>query len=363
MKISANDWKKYIRKLSAINSAAASKMERWMAANGPGDINAMITYAHSLATRYGEAAASLACEMYDAVAAAQSAAVPPAEPAATATYPETAKAVKGTLNNQRNSVPDTVGRLVKQAGADTTLKNAARDGAQFAWIPNGDTCAFCMMLASNGWQYMSKSALKYGHAEHIHPHCDCEYAIRFGSSGGVEGYNPDEYLEAYNNAEGATWLDKVNSMRRDQYAADPEKYRAQKRAAYAARQEANTAAVEALTSTGGQGSGLSGGGGGGIIKPDRIVSGHDGTPKEASPGEVIDHVWEDGDTETRSFYGENGLKMKDITNHNHGNPKEHPYGRSGEHAHDYEWNDDGSLKTRNTREITDAERKENGDIL
>lgn len=247
MKISANDWLKYIRKLSAINAAAAKRMQSWMVANGLGNAEEMIAYAHALTTRYGEAAASLACEMYDTVAAAHGVAVAPAEPAATATYQETAKAVMGALKNQRTTVQGTVGRLVKQAEADTTLKNAARDGAQFAWVPHGDTCAFCTMLASNGWQYMSKKALRGGHAEHIHPHCDCTYAIRFGDSGGVEGYDPDVYLETYENADGATWQDKVNSMRREQYAADPEKYLAPKRAAYAARQELNEAAADAIS--------------------------------------------------------------------------------------------------------------------
>ena len=45
------------------------------------------------------------------------------------------------------------------------LKNALRDGAEFAWVPNGDTCAFCMTLASRGWQRASKRAIKNGHAE------------------------------------------------------------------------------------------------------------------------------------------------------------------------------------------------------
>lgn len=250
MKLSVLDWKRYIEKLTRINQAAANKMNDWMLSRmvkvGFGTSEDMIAYAYGLATKYGEAAAALACEMYDAVAAAQGVSVPLAEPAATATYSETAKAVRGTLSNQRNSVPDTVGRLVKQAGADTTLKNAARDGAQFAWIPNGDTCAFCMMLASNGWQYMSKDALRNGHAEHIHPHCDCEYAIRFSGSGGVEGYDPDRYLDAYNDADGATWQDKVNAMRREQYAENKDAINAQKRAAYAARKEANAAAAEAI---------------------------------------------------------------------------------------------------------------------
>ena len=101
----------------------------------------------------------------------------------------------------------------------------------------------------------------------------------------------------------------------------------------------------------------------GIIKPDKVVCGHDGTPKKAGSGMVIDHLGKDNRTETRTFYGESGYKKKDITNHNHGFPAKHPYGKSGEHAHDYEWDADGELKKRTTREITDDERKENSDIL
>jgi hypothetical protein len=52
-----------------------------------------------------------------------------------------------------------------------------------------------------------------------------------------------------------------------------------------------------------------------------------------------------------------------ITNHDHGFPDKHPYGKNGEHAHDYKWDGDGKLKSRTTREITTDERKENGDIL
>ena len=100
-----------------------------------------------------------------------------------------------------------------------------------------------------------------------------------------------------------------------------------------------------------------------IIKPTKVISGHKGTPKSSEPGDVIDHLGKDGKTETRSFYGESGVKEKDITNHNHGNPKEHPYGNEGEHAHDYKWSESGSLEKRTTRELTDRERKENRDIL
>lgn len=201
-----------------------------------------VDYAYALATKYGEASASLACEMYDAIAAAQGVMVPAAEPAATATYAETAKAVIGTEKNRHNSVPQTVGRLVKQAGADTMLKNAARDGAEFAWIPRGDTCAFCIMLASRGWQRQRKK----NHAEHIHANCDCNYCVRFDQKSGVAGYNPEKYRAIYDNADGGSWEDKVNAMRRNFYAENSAEINEQKRSAYAKRRERNASAAEEL---------------------------------------------------------------------------------------------------------------------
>lgn len=235
MEITRADWSEYVRKLSAIDSKAASLMEEYIAAHGYDDPDALVRYAHALATKYGEASGALACEMYDEVAAAQGAHVPPAVPADTATYGETAKAIRGTWNVSPDSVPATTGRLVKQTGADTILKNAKRDGAQFAWVPGGDTCIFCMTLASRGWQYMSKGALKGGHAEHIHANCDCTYAVRFDGKSGVKGYDPDKYKAMYDAAEGSNSREKINSMRREQYAENKDRINAQKRMRYAER--------------------------------------------------------------------------------------------------------------------------------
>ena len=231
--ISSNDWLRYITRLKAISDKAASEMQAYVDRFGFDNTTAVVMQAYSIATRYGEAAGAAACDMYDAVAAASKVSVPAAEPATTATYGEMAKAVKGALNDHaEGQVPQIVGRKVKQAGADTTLKNAIRDGAQFAWVPHGDTCAFCMTLASRGWQYASKAALKGGHAEHIHSNCDCEYAIRFSDKDGVRGYDPDRYLRIYRDHNG-----DINSIRRELYQENKEKIKTQKREAYADRKE------------------------------------------------------------------------------------------------------------------------------
>lgn len=225
MTINARAWDNYIKRLRRINNTAVANMVKRLEYV---DITAIpdreraeiIRYAYELTQKYGEAAAALSCEMYDALAELMGETIPPAMPAATATYQEVAKAVNGTIKTgNKDIISQAVGRMVKMAGVDTTMYNALRDGAEWAWVPRGETCAFCITLASRGWQRASRSALKNGHAEHIHANCDCTYAIRFDDSN-VAGYNPDAYAKMYYDAEGSTPKQKINAMRRMFYAED-----------------------------------------------------------------------------------------------------------------------------------------------
>ncbi len=220
MKISQRDWNNYKNRLAKLSQKAADEMQAYVDKNGLEDRDAIIAYAYGLSTKYGEGAAELACQMYDETAAASRVSVRAAEPAATATYGETAKAINGCLKQSPtgqllSSIP---ARLTKQAAADTTLKNAIRDGAEWAWVPSGDTCAFCITLASRGWQRASKNVLKGNHATHIHAHCDCQFSIRFDGKSTVDGYDPEVYREMYYGAEGSTSDERINSLRRRQYA-------------------------------------------------------------------------------------------------------------------------------------------------
>lgn len=230
MQITEKAWVEYITKMSQISQKAADLMHSWVQKNGLENDKALLDYAYALSQHYGQAIGALSCQMYEATAVAQGVIVPTAEVADLPDYGEVAKAVKGTKKQSPNNIPGTLARLAKQVGADTTLKNAERDGAQFAWVPHGDTCAFCITLASRGWQYMSKKALRNGHAEHIHAHCDCEYAVRFDGKSTVAGYDPDKYLEEYYDANG-----DINEMRRKRYAQNKDVINARKRELYASK--------------------------------------------------------------------------------------------------------------------------------
>lgn len=230
MQITTRTWNNYIARLSRLNKAAGQKMREYIRQHGTENTEQLISYAYAVITRYGEGSAELACQMYDALAEAEGMLLPAAEPAATASYGEVARMVHATKDQHPENLPSGVSRLVKRAGADTTLHNAVRDGAQWAWVPHGDTCPFCITLASRGWQTASKKLLKNGHAEHIHSNCDCEFAVRFHSGTSIAGYDPEKYLKQY-RAAGSD----VNAMRRIDYAARKDAINAQKRAAYELR--------------------------------------------------------------------------------------------------------------------------------
>lgn len=253
MTISAKTWERYIGLLRKTSDIATEKMRKYLErTDWDADRDSRLeaaAYALSLAQEYGSAASAVASQMYDEILELSKPKnmPPPAQPAPTATYAETRKAIDGAAKFSKNNeyIASVVGRLVKQAGADTMLQNAARDGAEFAWIPHGDTCAFCLALASRGWQRMSKDALNGGHAEHIHSNCDCTYAVRFNEKTYVEGYEPGKYRGMYEDADpGGSPKDKINAMRRDFYAENKDRINAQKRAAYAKRRDLNSSAAE-----------------------------------------------------------------------------------------------------------------------
>lgn len=84
--------------------------------------------------------------------------------------------------------------------------------------------------------------------------------------------------------------------------------------------------------------------------------------QKREPFSVVDTLSQSGRQRDRTYYDKDGLMIKQISNGPHGNPKEHPFGEHGEHAHDIIWKD-GKIVDRPAREVTEKERKENGDIL
>lgn len=209
------DYSEYAATQEKNRKKASEIMQRWVDANGVSDRQKVIEFAKALSDKYGEGAAAYACDMYDAVAKEQKAKVKQAIPADTASWEEVGRAINGSLKQSEDGklISGVVERLVKQAGEDTMLRNAARDSAEFAWIPGGKACAFCIMLASRGWQFATKN-LQNSHAEHIHANCNCEFAIRFDKNTNVKGYDPKALKKMYDEAApGMNSAEKLKALR------------------------------------------------------------------------------------------------------------------------------------------------------
>lgn len=224
--ITLDEWARYRDILASMSQQAADEFRNavWNKSGYFGGVGLsniprteLIDYAYALVTKYGEGASAAACECYDAIAALSGSNVPAAVPAETAPYSEVAKNINGILKFSENEelLCGTVGRLVKKAGADTTLQNAGRDKAQYAWIPHGLTCPYCISIAGAGWQDARDPNAQ---AEHIHPNCDCQYAVRFSEDTVYAGYEPNKYKRMYQDAapHGSS-KDKLNAMRNEAY--------------------------------------------------------------------------------------------------------------------------------------------------
>lgn len=233
--IKTKNWRKYTDVLKQLSDTASNKLKDYIIEGHTEQET--LDYAYALVQRYGEASAEMACQMYEALAEYSGAMVPAAEPASVATYGETAKAIRGTMMRTKDAatIAASAGRYVKLASVDTMMKNALRDGAEWAWIPAGDSCAFCTMLASRGWVKASEDLIENGHMTHIHSNCDCTFCVRHSKDVTVEGYDPDALYEEYINAGDTKW-ERLNGLRRQHYTAKRDYINAQKRAAYSKRQ-------------------------------------------------------------------------------------------------------------------------------
>lgn len=112
-----------------------------------------------------------------------------------------------------------VQNLIQTVGRLTMQRAVANDPTKPRWarVPRGaKTCAFCLMLASRGFAYLSEDAA--GRQMQYHADCDCDIVPSWGSVK-LKDYDPDKYYEMYQAAEAAAgengdWHDALAQLRR-----------------------------------------------------------------------------------------------------------------------------------------------------
>ena len=78
-------------------------------------------------------------------------------------------------------------------------RNKPQSGVRFARVPSGgETCPFCIMLASRGAVYYSEQTA--GADGHYHANCRCRIVPSWGLAE-IEGYDPDLYYDMWKHPE------------------------------------------------------------------------------------------------------------------------------------------------------------------
>lgn len=211
--ISKRAYEAYCNAVDNLTRAAASTVEsrilEWVAANPGASVaearDAAVAVMDDLVRKYGEAAATLAADWYDALAALAGKRIPPAVADASGAGSKTEKVARyqaaklesGDAAGFARSCGEYAAHESKLALNRTVMANAKRDrrkGVRFARVPTGaTTCSFCLMLASRDAVYYSRKTA--GEFDRWHTHCDCKVVPGFEDDPDaelVEGYKPRE---------------------------------------------------------------------------------------------------------------------------------------------------------------------------
>jgi hypothetical protein len=163
-----------------------------------------------LVRHYGEMAAVVAADFYDELRAQSSAggrfAAVMADYAGDAGLLASARWAIGSLLGANPDPVAALGSLsivadkhILGQGRRTVAGSAARDpaGARWARIPHGDTCAFCVLLASRGAEYHSEESAGKAGVNEYHGDCDCTPTPFWDGDPYPDHYDPDAYFQMY----------------------------------------------------------------------------------------------------------------------------------------------------------------------
>ena len=221
MRITASELDAYTQQVTAQQNAAyafvqGALLSYWNSNGGTLTWDDMEAFAEQVfqtcTEQFGGQAASVACDAYDATMERLGIGARPAQPVQAATSASAAGAVSsarkasgGDFARFADALSTKAHGAVGRAANTTTIRNAERDyrkGVRYARVPTGkETCGFCLMLASRGFDYKSRESAGYtwGAVNRFHARCDCR-VVAGDADTVVEGYDPDWLYDAYLDA-------------------------------------------------------------------------------------------------------------------------------------------------------------------
>lgn len=150
--------------------------------------------ANKAVSHLSDAAGSAACDFFDAhvTGAAPSEIAPLPKFIKRRLYEHIEKYAKtheiGDDEFMRLLAEEVGGEAVQHANR-TTVHNAAKNDVRYARVPFGNSCAFCLMLASRGFVYHSATTAGEDKG-HYHGNCRCKI-VAGKEDTEIEGYNPE----------------------------------------------------------------------------------------------------------------------------------------------------------------------------
>ena len=175
-------------------------------------IEEMIDAASTVAMKFSRLGCELGAQWYDLCA--ELAGID-AEPAVydDADFDGIRKHAKNKLDANQNAEPksvfnsflqDMINESIRTTGNNNLWRDYERGiaGGRWARVPVGDTCAWCLMLASQGAWYLSEKSALGEHAGHYHNDCNC-VAVYHADPIDISGYDSKlrKYKETYYDAE------------------------------------------------------------------------------------------------------------------------------------------------------------------
>lgn len=191
--------------------------------------DALLAFVPELVDRYGDYAATVAAEWYEGVRSAAVGGSFNAQTVGAAPAAQVQGSVRYSVGRLFDGDPDgmlsllagAVQRYVFQSQRGTIARNVQVDPSKprFARVPSGaKTCAWCSMLASRGFVYLTRETA--GINDHYHDDCDCQIVSQWDDVSAIAGYDPDELYGMYMTARQQVEAAGVRSPSQHQIAAE-----------------------------------------------------------------------------------------------------------------------------------------------
>lgn len=210
------------------NKLIQSATDDFMSLYKPGmSIDEVIEIAAQVATRYEELASELGAQWYDLCTRLANIEAEAAElrEADTESIRQRARAAVETapLDKTVDAVfnyflHNEIQNSIRATGSANLWRDYERGLVSGKWarVPVGDTCAWCMMLASQGAWYLTKESALGNNGGHYHDGCDC-VAVYHADADNIPNYNNlVRYKRMYYDAENARIANKDGKQKYDE---------------------------------------------------------------------------------------------------------------------------------------------------